>query len=505
MLRGRSSGAELASSADIPGGRLAGYTRGGRGLLVATGSGSSVILDARTLKRVRAFPVGGAAALSPTGDAAAFGHADGSLTLLDLRTGSTRRFTGRADARIDAVAFAPDGAVLATTTENGTVTTWSVRTGELRDTFTGHSGASIAAVFSPDGRTLYTASSDGTVIAWDAGGARRLGRPFRYARQDDASSASAVAPDGSVVAVSRVPNRVDLLDARTLTATGRTLTGPLGTVHGIAFSRDGALVAGRETRTRPSGTSGRARGRGPSASGRTAPTTSPSARTAASWPSRRPTTRSRLVSLRTGATRDLPSKGSPGDVDFSPDGKLLASASLNGTVTLWDVAAKSTVRSLSGPVAAYSVAFSPDGKLVAVGDNSGTVVLWDPARGARVGSPLIAHNGGVSSLAFSPDGRALATAGFDGNVGLWNVSARKLIGGPLPSGPSAGSVSFFPDGKQLLGTLGSGTGTLWNVDPRAWEARACGVAGRQLTRTEWADFLGGRAYADVCPTRASRR
>jgi WD40 repeat protein len=149
----------------------------------------------------------------------------------------------------------------------------------------------------------------------------------------------------------------------------------------------------------------------------------------------------------------------------------------------------------------FSVAFSPDGKLVAVGDNSGTVVLWDPARGVQVGRPLVAHNGGVGQLSFSPDGRALATAQSDGSVRLWNVATRKLTGAPLPTGPDGGSVSFLPDGKHLLGTLGGGTGTVWTIDPRAWESRACTVAGRELTQAEWSDFLGGRAYADVCPRR----
>ena len=506
VVRSRSSGVQLASSAAIPGGRLAGYTRDGRGLLVSTGPGRSMILDARTLKRVRAFPVGGAAALSPAADVAAFGAADGTVTLLDLRTGTTRRFSGRAGGAIDAVAFTPDGAVLATTTESGTVAAWTVRTGELRDTFTGHSGAAVAAVFSPDGRTLYTASSDGTELAWDAGGGRRLGRPFRYARPDDQSSASAVDPRGSLVAVSRVANRVELLDARTLTPTGRTLTAPVGTAHSIAFSRDGALVAATgdarsavwNVRT---GTRTRTVRVGPH--GSTDVAFSPDGRELAVGEADKAV---RLVNLRTGATTDLRSKGTPDDVDFSPDGKLLASASLNGTVTLWDVATKSAVRSLSGPVAAYSVAFSPDGKLVAVGDNSGTVVLWDPGpRSPRRIPPdrpqrrrqltgLLARrsrarDGGVRREP-PPLGRRDAEADR-------RASAERA--GRRPGQRSSRTASSS-SARSARAAGRSGT-----IDPRTWESRACAVADRQLTRAEWADFLGGRAYADVCPTRASQR
>jgi len=46
-----------------------------------------MLLDARTLTRVKTFAVGGAVALSPAADDAAFGHPDGSVTLLDLDTG----------------------------------------------------------------------------------------------------------------------------------------------------------------------------------------------------------------------------------------------------------------------------------------------------------------------------------------------------------------------------------------------------------------------------------
>jgi hypothetical protein len=39
----------------------------------------------------------------------------------------------------------------------------------------------------------------------------------------------------------------------------------------------------------------------------------------------------------------------------------------------------------------------------------------------------------------------------------------------------------------------------WTVDPAAWKTKACSVARRNLTRAEWADFLGGLSYRKVCP------
>jgi WD40 repeat protein len=167
-------------------------------------------------------------------------------------------------------------------------------------------------------------------------------------------------------------------------------------------------------------------------------------------------------------------------------------------VTLWNVARRRKVAELPDVFAAYAVRFSPDGKLVAVVDSSGTVVVWDAASRRRLGQ-LAGNNGGVDSLDFDPSGRTLVTSADDGKLRLWDVGTRALIGAPLPGSTTGGSAHFFPDGKHVLGVFSSGTGIVWNVDPAAWEAKACSVARRNLSRAEWREFLGGRSYRRVCP------
>jgi WD40 repeat protein len=77
------------------------------------------------------------------------------------------------------------------------------------------------------------------------------------------------------------------------------------------------------------------------------------------------------------------------------------------------------VRTLSGHIGVCGVAFSPDGRLLATASADGTARLWDPATGQHQRT-LTGHTNAVLGVAFSPDGRLLATAGDDGTMRLWD-------------------------------------------------------------------------------------
>jgi WD40 repeat protein/DNA-binding SARP family transcriptional activator len=512
VIRRAQTGRALARTRPIPGGRLGGYTPDGRFVLVAAGNRRSFLLNARTLRLVQAFDVAGVPAMSPASDQAAFGQRDGTVILLDLDSGKRTKLSGRATGSINAVSFSHDGRTLASADEDGAISVWNVRTHTLRETLTGHSAAAQAVVFSPDGRTLYTAGFDGSVILWDLGGARRLGEPFRYGSYfGGASTASAISPSGSMFAVSPRRDQVSLLNARTRAPMGPRLRGPLGYVRGIAFSPDGKLIAAagsrhaviwdtaRRTTIRVLPVGG--------VHGAGAVSFSPDGMTVAVGGSDSIVA---LYDLRTGRqTHKLVGYLSINDLDFSSDGKLLATATFGGSAFIWNVADESIVSSLTDSVPSLSIRFSPkDDTLVAIGIFAGRVVFWklDPTHrfqggwaASHFGQPLTGHNGGVGSLDFSPNGRTLATLSDDGKLRLWDVATRKLIGAPLPVTNIGGSVRFFPDGKHVLGVFGSGAGTVWSVDSADWAAKACSIAHRNLTRSEWTEFLGHRPYRDVCP------
>ena len=100
-------------------------------------------------------------------------------------------------------------------------------------------------------------------------------------------------------------------------------------------------------------------------------------------------------------------------VAFSPDGRLLATASMDSTAKLWDPATGECVRTVTGHGAGLrGVAFSPDGRLLATASTDKTARLWDPATGKRL-CTLVGRIAVVCGVAFSPDGRMLATASMD--------------------------------------------------------------------------------------------
>ena len=509
VIRGTQTGRALAQTRPIRGGRLGGYTPDSRFVLVAARHQRSLLLNARTLRLARTYDIAGVPAMSPASDQAAFGQRDGTVILLDLDSGKATRLSGRATGSINAVSFSHDGRVLASADQDGTISVWNLRTHALRETLTGHSAAAQAVLFSPDGRTLYTAGFDGSVILWDLGGARRLGEPFRYGSYfGGASTASAVSPSGSMFAVSPRRDRVSLLNAQTRTPVGPPLRGPLGYVSAIAFSPDGKLIAATGTQQSVIwDTAQRTTIRVLPVGGPGGISFSPDDRTVAIA---RSDSIVALYDLRTGKqTKKLVGYGSIKDLDFSRDGRLLATATLGLSAFIWNVADESIVSDLHDGLPSLSIRFSPrDDKLVAVGITSSRVVFWklDPTHryeGAwaarRLGQPLTGHNGAVDSLDFSPDGSTLVTLSADGKLRLWDVATRKLIGAPLPVSNTGGSVRFFPDGKHVLGVFRSGAGIVWSVDPADWAAKACNIARRNLSRSEWTELLGHRQYRDVCP------
>jgi caspase domain-containing protein/WD40 domain-containing protein len=149
---------------------------------------------------------------------------------------------------------------------------------------------------------------------------------------------------------------------------------------------------------------------------------------------------------------------------FGPGGVTLADADANGSVYLWDIAAKRNTATFTDPTdnSVNSVAFGQRGTTLAVGDNNGNIYLWDPATGKTTETFLDPSSQGVNSVAFGP-GTALAAADGNGHIYLWDTATGKTTKAFLdPSSGGVNSVAFGP-GTALAAADGNGHIYLWDT------------------------------------------
>jgi WD40 repeat protein len=388
------------------------------------------------------------------------------VKVYDPASGNLIKTLSGHQADVTAVAIGSDGKQIASGGLDGSAIVWDLSTGDSLLQLAGHADAIENLTFSPDGNWLITASDDATMKIWDVTTGDLL--------QDYVDFSGVVlgvtfSPDGKRFAFSDGTIHVWQFNPDTVGDQTKITNQELFTIPGAdsdTFSPDGSKIAGV------------------------------SRNDVKLWDA---ATGRELLTLagHTGWAMGLA---------FNPDGKSLASTSLDGTVKIWNLSPGNETVAVSGPVAGFgtrvaynpngqefgtnggdgtgtfwnaetgeprlrltghnlevlNVAYSSDGTRFATGSLDGTAIVWDAIAGQKL-LTLAGHQFGVRDVAFSPEGSLIATGGFDGTAKIWDAKAGALIHEITGHQGLVLGVAFSPEGTHLTTSSTDATAKIWDV------------------------------------------
>jgi WD40 repeat protein len=396
-------------------------------------------------------PLPACLAFSPDGKVLASGGEDDRIRFWDPDTGKEVRTLEGHKRPVTCIAFSADGKWLASGSQDRDLRVWDVATGKERRRFQGHDAPVERTALSPDGKLLASFCQAYTLRLWDTDTGKEvhsipIDKGYRV-------YAMAFSPDGKYFAFGGRPEKgiqlVDTAEWKTI----RAFEGHKDYVHDLTFSADGATlvsagddhtirawdVAGGKEQHRYGDETIAARRLAFAADGKTL--------AYCTWPDG-------MVHIwDIAAKKDLvpPWKPSPPNVDsvaFSPDASKVAVA--RDTIAVYETTTgkrRNPLREGEGRI--QQVEFAPDGKLLAVCREDEPIEVWETAKW-RKSAAIKAQAGRFTSMAFAPGGKGLATAeGPQGVLRHWDPETGKALRDFSTRVALVESLSYSADGDTL--------------------------------------------------------
>jgi WD40 repeat protein len=450
-----------------------GFNADGTRLVTTSRDGFVQIWDVATVQSLLKFACGSHedindAAFSPDGLTIATAHEEGGVATWDATIGG-QRFVGSGslsysyqadEQQVWSTTFSPNGRHLLTAYQAGMAKLWDMETGKSIQTLY-HTGSVFEVAFNVKGDRFVTTSQDGTAKIWDTKTVREL---LTLYGSESGVVAAAFSPDDNYLATASGAE-VKVWD---ISPTGSQewldIYEHSEGVSNVAYSPDGQRLATgganfnvvvwnsesgeKEIRRNfrkvqdiafnPDGKS-------------LAVVVDDNSLAARVWNLE---TNDETVWL-VGHTDRVTNAA------YHPDGKQLATGSLDGTARVWDAMTGEPIFTLErGGSPVNDVAYDSGGSYLAAGNRNGMVMVWEASSGRFV-TEWAGHTGAVSGVSFSPNGQYLATAGFDGIVKVWDADTFELLSTLAGHRGAIRDVAFSLDSTYLATASSDGTAKVW--------------------------------------------